>query len=61
MNSFTNIRINSMFKRKDESLTFTFSYYISYYFFFFYSQFKTHIILMIAISSIPVRLYPSLH
>lgn len=50
-----------MFKRKDESLTFTFSNYISYYFFFFHLQFKTHTILMTAIPSISIRAVPCLH
>lgn len=58
MNPFTNVRTNSMFKRKNESLLFTFSYYISYYFCFFYSQFKAHAILMTAISSVPTRVVP---
>lgn len=58
MNPLTNVRINRIFKRKNENLTCTFSYYISYYFLFFNLQFKTHTVLMTAISSIPIRAAP---
>lgn len=58
INPFTNVRANSMLKKKDESFVFTFSYYISYHSFFSYSQFKAHTILMVAISSTPIRVPP---